>query len=274
VSPETYRERVLAHLRDVYSSIRPLAWLDADLRLNFVGSALLFQVGGIRLLVTAAHVLDVEAQHGQLYVSAPNGPSPLGGIRRWTQAPSGDRRSDPLDLGFVLLDAPTAHALETCRFLGPSDVDPSLDDPELPQDCLAIGFPANWISAADSAKHVAIPMLASGPRILAADHVELGVAEPVHVLMAFDKEMSVDLEGPRVAPDPFGISGGGMWRFASLRGAQGDANQLLGVLIEWRGSALIATRAGILLSALRDLVPGVRAELSNVAPDRVRHGKE
>jgi hypothetical protein len=49
---------------------------------------------------------------------------------------------------------------------------------------------------------------------------------------AVDKEMSIDLEGLRLALDPFGITGGGIWRFSSLRGSPGESNQLLGILIE------------------------------------------
>jgi hypothetical protein len=116
-------------------------------------------------------------------------------------------------------------------------------------------------------------MLAIGPRLNLSDHAGLGVAEPFHALMGFDKERSVDLEGPRIPPDPNGMSGGGLWRFASLRGGPEAPNPLVGVLIEWRGSALIATRTAVLLSAIRDLVPGANAELSKLLPGFLRHAR-
>ncbi|GLC27776.1 hypothetical protein rosag_42890 [Roseisolibacter agri] len=274
VPTDTYKHRVLAHLADVYSAIRPLAWLDSKRRLNFVGSSLLFEVGTTRLLVTAAHVLDEEARHGPLHVATPAGQTTVGGLRRWTQAPDGDRDADPFDLGFVVLDPQTSQALASCRHLTLEDVDPSLEDPELPEDCLAIGFPGNWVSHSDPATAVATPMFAVGPRLKASEHQGLGVAEPFHALMGFDKESSVDLEGPRIPPDPFGMSGGGLWRFSSLRRGQEARNRLLGVLIEWRGPTLIATRAGVLLSAIRDLVPGASAELSDAAPPDLRNERE
>jgi hypothetical protein len=81
---------------------------------------------------------------------------------------------------------------------------------------------------------------------------EIGVHRGSHLLLAFKKRHSRDTIGRDItAPDPYGMSGGPLWRFDIYTG-QKPTSRLVGILIEWRDeiAGILAVRMPIVLAGI------------------------
>lgn len=97
------------------SSVRPIYGLQEE-RQTHIGSCLLLNVDGRRILSTAAHVADNLA-HSPLFVGGPIGTHPvqLQGKFRGTMAPVGDRQQDHLDFAYCILSESDTRVRQSCH---------------------------------------------------------------------------------------------------------------------------------------------------------------
>src|SRR4051812_12573399 len=109
-------------------------------RSEVIGSGVLVNVHGEIVLLTAAHVIDREAD-GDLLIPGRKYFTPLSGDFFKSKPPSSGRREDDkFDIGYVCLDKrPRQNLHSDCKILQRSDA--SLESDGKPKLCTLAGFP-------------------------------------------------------------------------------------------------------------------------------------
>lgn len=239
-----------------------------------LGTGLLLKVGGSRLLVTAAHVLD-ENKAGQedfcdLVTYGQGKPITLRGRSFRTTVPlAKTRREDRIDIGFILLDDEAVSAIGEDRFWPIADVDQN--DPGRP-DCLygGIGYPASMNQSIESDwSEVVTPNPFSYISTL-RPLKPLGTGGPTmgtHLLLAAGNKKTRRADGrkAKLPEDLRGMSGGGLWRYGPFAPAgQVPKAYLLGILIErhkCQDGGLLAARMNFVVEGLRIAFPELDSSL-------------
>jgi hypothetical protein len=116
---------------DYKTSVRPIYGLLDDRCLTHIGSCLLLDVDGKRVVSTAAHIAD-DLVVTPLFVGGLVGthPVPLAARFRATTPPGGDRRLDHLDCAYCEISAESAAALGSVEFLSESRISHNRVPPE------------------------------------------------------------------------------------------------------------------------------------------------
>ena len=228
-----------------------------------VGSAVLIALNGIRFLLTAGHVLDLW-HSGQLAVGvAPEFLTLAGQPTRLRSRGSTTPEEDRIDVGIVRLGGGPWDALELDRFLPWSSLD--TDIPRVARHTYAlVGFP-------HSVNRKAI----QGDRIKAAAYRMAGLesemeaysaeaVDPEHnVMVGFEKDAMWGRDGQRTAPDLYGASGSGLWRFGRRIRTSKTAPVLSAIATEWHAKGrhryVLGTKITLILGALADRYDDVRA---------------
>ncbi len=117
------QECALGAVGDFKTSVRPIYGLLDGRRLTHIGSCLLLEIDGKRVVSTAAHIAD-DLALTPLFVGGLVGthPVPLAGRFRATTPPGGDRRLDHLDCAYCEISAEIATALGPVEFLNESRI--------------------------------------------------------------------------------------------------------------------------------------------------------
>jgi hypothetical protein len=238
-----------------------------DQVLHPCATGLLFGAGALRFLVTAAHVLDEnffrsENDFCDLVTYGQGEAVIFRGESFRTTIPNGrTRNDDPLDVGFIRLDAETVAQIGEDRFLSPANVDLN-DTGAFPALYGALGYPARHnqtIEPGNEFQNNPFAFSYTAQLRSAQEHEALGISMASHLLLAASNNKGRRAAGFKAKiPDLHGMSGGGLWRYTEYgQVANTRAPCLLGVLIAHRRRTgnILAARMGLLFEGLRRAYP-------------------
>ena len=236
---------------------------------ELVGSGVLLRVSSRVFLLTAAHILD-ENERTNFYVSGKSELIELLGRSYYGVSPGSGRRRDKIDVGFVLLsDAVVGELYPRLEFLAVDNL--NVNDIAIPGNPYAfVGYPTTRNKPRLHHKIRLGGMMLTLAAATEDKYVQLGLSSSTHLVACFDRSRVAGQAG-RTAPDPHGMSGGGVWRLE--RSPDFAAPQvfasLVALAIEWRRTSrvLVAVRISILVAMLRRLFPDIASQLCE--PSRV-----
>ncbi len=262
------KQRALAAASRVRRVLRPLV-VRVRGKFRLVGSSVVVQVDQDTFLFTAAHVLD-EGAHTPLFIGDTSGLVGLDGEQTTTKMPSsGKREDDKIDVGLVKLSASAREQLTDIAVLAVSDMDANettVHRTPLRTHYLVMGFPASQANPSRSGNLVATKTFIYTATPTARDiYKKLSFAEETHVIVDFDKNRTMNMEGQHVAPDPNGVSGGGIWTLGESFDIAAQHLKLIGIGIEWpreKAKVLVGTRVPLFFEVLRKTYP----DLSTIVP--------
>ena len=220
------------------------------------GSAVLLRLGEIRFLISAGHVLETIREQ-ELSASACGVISPITGEVTYvcgsdTECPDGD----PVDIRVVRLAGPEWDSVPLSRFLHWDELD---HDPPVPKRhaFALIGFPHTKQRGTLKGTHIT----SQAYRILgmecpASAYAGVDVDPEINLLVGFEKRRTWGPKGMLTAPDLYGASGCGLWRFGRhIRDAVNPPRlAAIGVRWEARGRVkhIAGTRIQLVLSGIAD----------------------
>jgi hypothetical protein len=245
----------------------PIVGVDKCGRPSLVGSGVLLKLGNRHFLFTAAHVLD-ESKSSTLYFAGNDDLIELIAAKSFrTSAPSGNRKDDKYDIAYLELDEQYVAQSSRYGFLSGASVDPN-DLPNSRKFYSYIGFPHSKASVIPDVRKFKPKMYSySSNSPSEALYALLGFSTLTHVLVNFDKERVKAYDGQILTfPDPWGMSGGGVWRLADLSKLSSRSFEpaLVGIAIEYHKDQkiLAATKIAFVLESVRKQWP----ELSDRIP--------
>lgn len=267
---EEIKERVNNVAKKFLPSIRPIYGVDVKSEPVHIGSCVLFKVDTHHFLITAAHVIDCN-QCTTLYIGGQKHLVPIKGQYHVTSPSGGNRNNDKFDIAFMDIDAETLSEIGNVRFLLPNEIDPN-DIAKRGHVYLALGYPNSKNKKLDRyKKKVKLkPFIFSSTSVNSSVYTALGISDHSHLLIDFKKNKIKNDMGKRmISPDPFGISGGGLWRlheFTQINSivSKERNEKLVGILIEWHRTKgiIMAIRVSCVVEALKHKYP----HISNLLP--------
>lgn len=241
---------------------------DAEL----VGSGVLLRVGESEFVATAAHVMDI-ARH-QLHIGSETRIVHVKSEFSNTTSQDGNRDSDRFDLALIPLQKDEVAQMEGARFLSLDELEPSEAPdhrPILGSKYFLLGFPATrQRRTVHDTVHVD-PLLFSARAMESAQYVERGWSEQQHLMIEYDKKQCWTVDGQITAPDPYGVSGGGLFRVRGWFGEEPETETLVALPIRYTGKtgkSIVATRVNVLLDGLAQRYPHVRDEIRTFLSSR------
>jgi hypothetical protein len=240
----------------------PVYLANADRVPVAVGSGVLIQVGGARLLVTATHVLD-ERKNGHLLIQAVDSILPIGGeIATIYSRDAMHPIDDHIDVSVVRLTGAPWDSEPLDRYLTLEELDLVRDLPSR-NSYAVIGYPeSKQRNILKGTNLEAYAYRALALECLDGAYQRLGHNRDTSILLGFDKRRMWGPEGAVTAPDLYGMSGCGIWRFGrSVRFAKSPP-KLAGIVIEWHRDAqpkhVLATRILPILAGVGQRFPDLR----------------
>jgi hypothetical protein len=248
------------------ASVRPIyGGRVRDQRPEHVGSCILLDVDGRRILATAAHIADQSAQRGALFVGGPPGtsPVPLRAQMLATTAPGGNRNVDHYDVAFCELPESALPEMGKVNFVSADRLSHNRAITS-GRRYTAIGYPISRNK--DSINHAAHTIVnrrsiyTAGVEDMPQLASALGVTGEDHLFLRFGKHF-FDMEGqPMNSFGPKGLSGGALLDIGDFRSAAiltrapGASAMLSGMLIEHnkRHRAMVAVKIGPVVAAIRN----------------------
>lgn len=246
-------------------SVTLLIWdLDAD-QPKGLGSATCIELQGVRYLLTAAHVvIDSQGQHldsrALAVLFSKDGNTKNTFIRRILTVGGGE--SDSLDIALLELSAEGGDRIATCReFLAETRIlhGVSADESRL----FAIyGAPSAWSRASMVDKTVGAGTMCYVTNSCDPFPSHLNPAHDIALEYSMTSNISPSQEGTVEAPEPPGLSGGGIWLVTESREGlfwTPGESKLVGVQNRWRKSAgyVRGTQVQFAVSLLNDAGPCV-----------------
>jgi hypothetical protein len=234
---------------------------------DLLGSCVLLLVGNARFMVTAGHVFDLGATRA-MAVGAAAGLLPIAGLPiRLRSVASTHAVDDRVDIGIFRLQHSAWEAIGVDHFVSSDELD--LFTPVVArQTYTLVGFP-------NSLNRLAV----AGSRISAAGYRMAGLecvrnaydAERIdpdsHVMVGFDKKKMLAADGPRTAPDLYGASGSGLWRFGRRLRTTSQPPKLAAIATEWHSRGLhryiLGTRIQLIVEALAERYEDVAAFITD-----------
>jgi len=247
--------------RRILEVTAPLYILNADREPEAIGSSVLIMIGEVRLLLTAAHVLDWRKQK-PMFAGVSGGLIPVvdGAIRIFAEtAKTVD--DDHVDIGVVRLGGDNWQTVPQSAFTTWDELDhaPPIADRHT---FALIGYPLTKQRDAIKgtileARAYPLAALETQPSVYGA----LGRDPTVSLVLGFDKRQVWSPQGLVTAPDMHGVSGGGVWRFGRRLRNASEAPKLSGIAIEWekrgRYKHVLATRIRPILAGMARTHPDI-----------------
>ena len=223
-------------------SVRAIYGATENGKPDHIGSCVLLQYQGEKILVTAAHVID-NSDLTSLYVSGENKLVQIEGSCLITAAPNNDRDKDKFDFAVLPISDALASDLGDVCFIPESEWglhDLAAKD----RCCLALGFPNSRNKKIDATKNIVklepfvyTSTLKSDPRLF--EEIEFSMAD--HYLLDFCSKHSKDSNNKITnSICPKGVSGGGLFLIADMANPESYrpeaecSGKFLGILIEQR----------------------------------------
>lgn len=250
------------------NAVRPIYGVNLRGEPDHLGSSVLIEIDGVKLIVTAAHVID-HNQGTTLYIAGVATLDLLAGEFQKTVAPGGDRARDHYDFAFAELSPVQLANLGDVRFVTEAEMVPA-GTPVDKRLFTAIGYPNSKNKRFDTTARKVRGQLYQYSSVHRSDPAlvtKLGGSDDDHLLITHHKH-AVDETGRKVAPiGPRGLSGGAMIEAAQtsralLGGEQALTPRLAGITIERAANRLIATRIHVVPAAIRDSWRGNQPALS------------
>jgi hypothetical protein len=233
------------------------------------GTGILLAVGANRLILTAAHVLELKAREGlNLHFRTKSGAGHPGlsfpVFMSLSKHPK--HLDDPIDLGAMVIPDELVKALEVDHlFLTLNQIDPTDVDMRDSSGYVSVGFPSDLSGVAVTA-HKARPMILSSVRrdgkISSKRH-----NPAFHIAIDYIAEYQV--EGDQLVsgnlPEPGGMSGCGVWRTVENGRPLSPENvRLVGVVQELIRAErlLVATQIEYGLGLIMRALPGAETILN------------
>ncbi len=237
-----------------------------------LGSGFLLGVESQVLLVTAAHVLHWRHEYtlhlpGEEQIVPFEGRAYLTGPRRPVSCPDFKH-----DLAFVALSPQSAKECRGCPVLVPEHLD--IDELPVRQTLYGFaGFPVSENQVLAGRKFFRHSYYYGGLPAPQAVYAALGYSPLTHFVMTFDRGRMVDSAGNLVTvPEPFGMSGGPVWKLGSFEDIDTGVMRprIVALGIEWSQAhcALVGVRVALLVEGIRQALPSLAAYLP--APQNVR----
>lgn len=231
-----------------------------------VGSAVLLQIEHRLFAVSAGHVF--KRLHTNSIGIVGSGLAELHGQNFYFTTDLADGH-DPFDLALVALTERQITDLGDCHYLTLADLDvteqPDFGHP-LSSKYFAHGFPCSiqsWITHGQPVKPRPFTIHSLPAPVEKYDPLRCDLRR--HLLLEFDRKNALDLQGPRTAPKPNGMSGCGIW--TAPRGIASEPSALVAVLTEHHGSShkvIVATRIRAVLGGVWKHFPDVRPALVDI----------
>lgn len=219
-----------------------------------LGSAVLLRIIDHYFAVSAAHVLD-RARNGKLYMGIGTEVAELGG--RFFSTSSGG--PDRFDLAVWFLDAGLVAASGNPGYVTPDHIAKVAVLVE-PDTHIVIGFPHTKQPKRAAGRELPTVPLTHAGHALATERIRgLGYDPAFHLLIEFDKKKSYGSRGRVTSPDPYGMSGGGVWAIPQIFVEPAPETLFTAIAIEWRRKekAILASRVQPCLALIAREVPAV-----------------
>lgn len=242
-----FADRVFEVANTLLPAIPPIMVPNKAKNLEVVGSGVLVRVGPSEFLVTAAHVMD-QARHG-LHIAGPSNVVHISGKYAETTG-AANRARDKIDLALFPLSEREVVQLRDARFINVLEFEvTSVSEPRPPGDemLLLIGYPVSRQPHPQNAVVDPRHFYYIGTEGQASEYSRLEWNVTDTVLMTYEKKHTLNRLAQRVTtPDPYGMSGGGVFRLFDRK--------LVAVPIHYLGrqhNLVAATRAIHIIHGLR-----------------------
>jgi hypothetical protein len=266
---DAYKRRQAAHLGSVADGLSmrtvvvtaPVYWADDSGNPETIGSATLLQFDRARFLLTAAHVLDLRhkrplaagVEHRLITIQ--------GEVARIVSKDARSPAEDPIDIAVVRLAGPWAQ-LPDSAFADWSELDHS-GAPMTRNSHLIIGYPCTKQRGMLRGDQLgAYAYRVSGLEATEATYRRVGADPQATLIVGFDRRRTWGPQGRLTAPDLYGMSGGGIWRFCRYLSTATQPPQLSAVAIEWHRSGqhkyVTGTRIRPIIAHLADMYDDVK----------------
>lgn len=271
------RRRLIGHLsaetlpRIVQLTV-PLFVGVRDREPQLVASGLILEIGTSRFLITATHALrawpgiSISASETLVEIQGD-------GVTIHTEGCEPGSESDKLDVSVLRLDRRIAELVAADQVLSIADLD--LSASAVGQDSfLMSGYPErrnrDGLTGDSITVHAYSLLMHDGDEGL---YQALGLDTQAHLALPFDPNDTWDVERQVTAPNFQGISGGGLWRVPSGDAAPLRATRLAAIAVEQHRKGphrhVLATRVRLVLAAVHERHPDLRASLENALRDAV-----
>ncbi len=241
-------------------SVRAIYGATENGKPDHIGSCVLLDYHGEKILVTAAHVID-ENDFTSLYISGENKLVQIVVSCLITAKPNNDRDKDKFDFAVLPISDELASNLGDVYFIPESNWELH-DLPAKDRYCLALGFPNSRNKKIDAARNIVklepfvyTSTLKSDPELF--EEIEFSIAD--HYLLDFCSKHSKDSSNKITnSIRPKGVSGGGLFLIEdmanpdSYRPEAECSGKFLGILIEQRKNkkVLVFTKISTIKKAL------------------------
>lgn len=266
--------------QQILKYVRPLYIMRPGEVYSPLGTGVLFHVGENYFLCSAAHVFDdfdlvqEDCGEGCELVTFGQGQTVILddlGFRTPKGANDPKREKDLIDLAVMKLGSTNVQQIGPDRFLSLSQLDFE-DAGSYSSLYCALAYPASknkleWRKSSDVI--TPSPLVYSLQKSSPEHFKKHELNSEQNLLFKFQRKRSKSTKGLRVfAPDPHGMSGGGLWRYRKYDilnavDSQPPDFKLVGILIEWRiaPEGFLVTRVSKLRSFLLDNFPEIAGEL-------------
>lgn len=218
-------------------------------------TGVLLAVEGVKFLLTAGHVFDGSA--GELIAAGLRGSISIlaGTPMRFRTPGSRESGNDHFDFGLFELAGNEWDAIPSTDFLSIDELAGQI--PLVPTGSFAvIGYPVTKQPAVVGTQIVAQAFRLAAKASPSEAYETLGYDARVNLLLGFDKRKVWSKGRLETAPDPIGISGGGVWSFGGKLAVATTSPLLAGIATEWRNKTqnkvLVSTRMDQILVVIGD----------------------
>lgn len=215
-------------------------------------SGILIAIEDARFLLSAGHIFDQPVKGEMLGVGLCGRIIIVQGVPRRLRSPRKSGR-DHFDIATFALSGPDWRAMAIDHFLSIDEV--TIDCAGVSKGAYAaIGYPVTKQPAVRTTNVVAnaYRLAATGSSIDVYE--SLGYDQTINLLLGFDKRKIWGDGRLQTAPDPIGMSGGGVWSFGGHLGSAITPPLLIGIAIEWcdktRHKVIVSTRMEQILLAI------------------------
>lgn len=260
---QIHRDKLLDIINDkskqVQDAVRPIYLQNSRNQFELLGSSVLIRIASQSFLITAAHVTDI-AKEQPIFICGTNSLiNPEAKFYSTCKLPSGDRKDDKLDLSVVPLSEDIINKLgHSCLFLGLDGID-AAERSEPNSIYITIGYPGTKQPKQKGNQLYYIPMTLGTIEVPVDKYQHCGINPNTNLLLRFTKKKVHNKLRLETAPNPHGMSGGGVWRVDS----PSDCARLVAIQHEYRDSEhmIIATRIGLCFYVIGDHFPNLRQHL-------------
>jgi hypothetical protein len=255
-----HAHRLSAHMLEVTT---PIYWFLESGEPEAVGSGVFLLLGDVRFLLTAEHVLQLRHTR-PLFAHGVDGLVLVtGDVTRLYRLDAAEDENN-VDVAMIRLSEEHWASLPETHLVTWPELDHELPEGTESHAHALLGYPATkqkGMVRGSQLHAYAYRML--GLSWTEARTAALGFNPSVSLLIGFDKRRTWGPEGQRTAPDLYGMSGSGAWRFGRRLLQVTEPPRLSAITIEWRRATrdkfVLATRIRPILAALTSKYEDVSA---------------